>query len=74
MRRHEQLSLDRPWIEHSHADELAKMSEILDSHPGMAQLIEQDWCLPGLLSSRMFPRMSDDPTTRPSAAPRAGTA
>ena len=42
MRRHEQLSLDRPWIEHSHADELAKMSEILDKHPRMAELIEQD--------------------------------
>jgi transposase, IS5 family len=42
MRRHEQLLLDRPWIEHSHADELAKMSQILDSHPGMAELIEQD--------------------------------
>ncbi len=45
MRRHEQLSLDRPWIEHSHAGELAKMSEILDSHPGMAQLIGQDLVL-----------------------------
>jgi IS5 family transposase len=42
MRRHEQLSLDRPWIEHSHAGELAKMSQILDDHPGMAELIEQD--------------------------------
>ena len=42
MRRHEQLSLDRPWIEHSHAEELAKMSEILDRHPGMAELIGQD--------------------------------
>lgn len=42
MRRHEQLSLDRPWIEHSHAEELAKMSQILDHHPGMAELAEQD--------------------------------
>ena len=42
MRRHEQLSLDRPWIDHSHAAELAKMSQILDSHPGIAELIEQD--------------------------------
>ena len=42
MRRHEQMSLDRPWIEHSPADELAKISEILNSHPGMAELIEQD--------------------------------
>ncbi|MCH7530701.1 MAG: transposase [Gemmatimonadetes bacterium] len=42
MRRHEQLSLDRPWIEHRHASELAKMSQILDSHPDMAELIEQD--------------------------------
>ena len=42
MRRHEQLSLDRPWIEHSHAEELGKVSQILDGHPGMAELIEQD--------------------------------
>ena len=35
MRRHEQLSLDRPWIDHSHAAELAKMSQILDNHPGI---------------------------------------
>ena len=42
MRRHEQMSLDRPWIKHSHADELAKMSQILDSHGVMAELIEQD--------------------------------
>ena len=42
MRRHEQLSLDRPWIEHSHAEELAKMSQILDHDPAMSELIEQD--------------------------------
>ena len=42
MRRHEQLSLDRPWIEHSHAEELAKISQILDSHAGIAERIEQD--------------------------------
>ena len=42
MRRHEQLSLDRPWIDHSHADELAKISEILDRHPDIAELVEQD--------------------------------
>lgn len=42
MRRHEQLSLDRPWIEHSHAAELAKISQILTLHPGMAELVEQD--------------------------------
>ena len=28
MRRHEQLSLERPYIEHSHAAELAKISQI----------------------------------------------
>ena len=42
MRRHEQLSLDRPWIEHSHAEELAKISQILTLHPGMSELVEQD--------------------------------
>jgi len=29
-------------IKHEHATELAKIGEILDSHPGMAGLIEQD--------------------------------
>lgn len=42
MRRHEQLSLDRPWIEHSHADELAEISQILTLHPDMAKVVEQD--------------------------------
>jgi len=42
MRRHEQLSLDRPGIKHDHAGELAKIGEILNSHPRMARLIEQD--------------------------------
>ena len=42
MRRHEQLSLDRPWIEHSHAAELAKIGQILTLHPGMSELVEQD--------------------------------
>ena len=42
MRRHEQLSLDRPWIEHSHAAELAKISQILTLHPAMSELVEQD--------------------------------
>ena len=45
MRRHEQLSLDRPGIKHSHADELAKIGEILDSDSRMASLIEQDLVL-----------------------------
>ena len=42
MRRHEQLSPDRPWIEHNHADELAQISQILTLHPGMSELVEQD--------------------------------
>src|SRR5680860_626866 len=42
MRRHEQLSLDQPWIDHPHAKELEMISQILDREPGMAELIGQD--------------------------------
>ncbi len=42
MRRHEQLSLDQPYIDHGHAAELAAISEVLSLHPAMAQLVEQD--------------------------------
>ena len=35
MRRHEQLSLEQPYIEHSHAQELAKISRILSLHPAI---------------------------------------
>ncbi|MBA2244935.1 MAG: ISNCY family transposase [Gemmatimonadota bacterium] len=42
MRRHEQLSLDQPWIAHPHAWELATISGILDSNPGMAEAVAQD--------------------------------
>lgn len=42
MRRHEQLWLDRPWIDHPHAKELAAISQILDANPAMAEAITQD--------------------------------
>jgi len=42
MRRHEQLSLEQPYIEHSHASELAKISQILSLHPDIAGLVGQD--------------------------------
>jgi len=42
MRRHEQLSLERPYIEHSHAAELAEISQILSLHPDIAELVGQD--------------------------------
>jgi IS5 family transposase len=42
MRRHEQLSLEQPYIEHSHAAELAKISQILFLHPGIAKRVGQD--------------------------------
>ncbi len=42
MRRHEQLSLEQPYIEHSHAAELAIISQILSLHPGIAELVGQD--------------------------------
>jgi len=42
MRRHEQLSLEQPYIEHSHAAELATISQILSLHPGISELVGQD--------------------------------
>jgi IS5 family transposase len=42
MRRHEQLSLEQPYIEHSHAAELATISQILFLHPDIAELVGQD--------------------------------
>jgi IS5 family transposase len=42
MRRQEQLSLTRPPIDHTHADELDQISRILDHNPGMADRVAQD--------------------------------
>jgi IS5 family transposase len=42
MRRHEQLSLTQPWIDHSHARELEAISRILDEEADIVRLIEQD--------------------------------
>lgn len=42
MRRHEQLWLDQPWIDHPHAAELATISEILDANPAMSGAVAQD--------------------------------
>lgn len=42
MRRHEQLSLTQPWIDHSHARELEAISRMLDEEADMVRLIEQD--------------------------------
>src|SRR5215217_154459 len=42
MRRHEQLSLTQPWIDHSHARELKAISRILDEEPGIAERVGQD--------------------------------
>lgn len=42
MRRHDQLSLDRPWIDHPHAREMETVSRILDEEPGMAEQVGQD--------------------------------
>ena len=42
MRRHDQLSLEQPYIEHSHATELGKISQILSLHPDIADLVGQD--------------------------------
>jgi IS5 family transposase len=42
MRRQDQLSLTRSPIDHPHAAELEKISEILSQNPRMARLVEQD--------------------------------
>lgn len=42
MRRHEQLSLTQPWIDHPHARELEAISRILDEEAGMAERVGQD--------------------------------
>lgn len=42
MRRHDQLSLTQPWIDHSHARELETISRMLDEEADMVRLIEQD--------------------------------
>jgi IS5 family transposase len=64
MRRHEQLSLEQPYIEHSHAEELAKISQILALHPGIAELVEQD-LVRGLACPHMGARgMSGDQVLR----------
>lgn len=42
MRRHEQLSLAQPWIDHPHAKEMEAISRILDREADIAALIGQD--------------------------------
>ena len=37
-----QLPLTVPWLAHAHATELAAMSELLDTQPGLAELVQQD--------------------------------
>jgi IS5 family transposase len=64
MRRHEQLSLEQPYIEHSHAAELATISQILAHHPDIAKLVEQD-LVRGLKSPETgAPGMSGDQVLR----------
>ena len=41
-RQKEQLPLGPAWVDHPHAKELEKISEILDTNSGLAKLIEQD--------------------------------
>jgi IS5 family transposase len=41
-RRKEQLPLSPAWVDHAHARELEKISEILDVNSGLAKLVEQD--------------------------------
>jgi transposase, IS5 family len=42
MRRHDQFSLNRPWIAHPHAKELEAISTILDANPVMARAVAED--------------------------------
>ena len=64
MRRHDQLSLEQSYIEHSHATELAKISQILSLHPALADLVEKD-LVRGLVCPRTGARgMSGDQVLR----------
>lgn len=42
MRRHDQLSLERAWIDHPHARELEAISRLLDEESGIAERVGQD--------------------------------
>lgn len=42
MRRHEQLSLDQPWIAHPHAKELEAIGQLVDANPAMAEAVAAD--------------------------------
>lgn len=42
MRHSNQLALTAPWIGHEHATELAGISDLLDAHPRLAALVQQD--------------------------------
>jgi IS5 family transposase len=42
MRRHEQLPLAQPWIDHPHAREMETISRILDEEAGVAERVGQD--------------------------------
>lgn len=42
MRRQDQLPLSLGWIDHPHARELDKISQVLDENSGLAALVEQD--------------------------------
>lgn len=42
MRRHDQFSLNQPWIAHPHARELEAISGILDANPAMAEAAGAD--------------------------------
>jgi transposase, IS5 family len=45
MRRHDQFSLNQPWIAHPHAKELEAISGILDANPAMAEAVAADLVL-----------------------------
>jgi hypothetical protein len=44
MRRHDQLSLERPWIDYPHARELEAISRLLEEESGIAERGGKTWC------------------------------
>lgn len=64
MRRHDQLSLAEPWLDHPRAKDLQTISRILDENPAMAVAISQDLVLQVANPESGSPGMNGDQVLR----------
>lgn len=64
MRHMEQLSLTQPWIDHEHAVDLAAISQILDAHPAIANMVQADLLRNVKHSKRGAPGLTGDQVLR----------